>query len=64
MERRTAVETITAIACARTVTRLDHKVWNNSATRVSSLSGVATKGPTYGRSLRHNNLRVTNEERV
>jgi hypothetical protein len=64
MERRTAIEAVAAIACARTVARLDHKVRNNSAARVGILSTMATRGPTYGKSLRHNNLRVASERRV
>ena len=64
MECHTAIEAVAAIACARTVTRLDHKVRNNSVTRVEILSVLITRGPTYGRSLHHNNLRVVNEKRV
>lgn len=44
MERRTAIEAIAAIACARTVACLDHKVWNNSAARIGILSTMATRG--------------------
>ena len=64
MERRTTVETIAAIACARAVARLDHKVRNNSAARVGILSTIATRGRTYGISPHHNNLRVDSERRV
>jgi hypothetical protein len=45
VERRTAIEAVTAIACARAVARLDHKVRNNSAARVGILSAMAARGP-------------------
>jgi len=45
MERRTAKETVAAIACARAVARLDHKVWNNSAAHIGNLSIMATRDP-------------------
>ena len=64
MERRTAIEAIAAIACARSVARLDHKVWNDSVACVGIPFTMVTKGPTYGKSLHHNNLRVASERRV
>jgi hypothetical protein len=64
MERRTAIEAIAAIACARTVARLNHKVRNNSAGCVGILFTIETREPTYGKSLHRNSLRAASEKRV
>lgn len=59
MERRTAIETIAAIACARTVARLDHKVWNNSAARISILSTTYPLWQQAGEPMEYHSIIIT-----